>query len=167
MSSNLKVNSRSQKNFSVNRFSGFDGSRVQITTARDHRKEIDVSDKFFNSVNLNKQQAKDLVETLMGFINDTDNECFNSVALEVAEQEWKEDFTKIRPGSGRIVTREDGAGRTEQVVQKPTFSQLLVENQKSLSGSDLLYFTSRRTGTRWGSKFSDPVVINSLQPEVA
>ena len=59
MSSNLKVNKRSQKSFSVTRFSGFDGSRVQITTARDHRKEIDVSDKFFNSVNLNKQEAQD------------------------------------------------------------------------------------------------------------
>jgi len=163
MSSNLKVNKRSQKSFSVTRFSGFDGSRVQITTARDHRKEISVSDKFFDSVNLNREQAQDLVETLMGFINGTDNECFDSVPLEVAEQEWKNDFTKIRPGTGRIVKREDGA----VVIQKPTFSQLLVENQKSLSGSDLLYFTSRRTGTQWGSKFSDPVVINSLQPEVA
>ena len=44
MSSNLKVNKRSKKSFSVTRFSGFDGSRVQITTARDHRKEISVSD---------------------------------------------------------------------------------------------------------------------------
>ena len=163
MSSNLKVNKRSQKNFSVTRFSGFDGSRVQITTARDHRKDHDVSDKFFNSVNLNREQAQDLVETLMGFINGTDNECYDSIPLEVAEQEWKEDFTKIRPGSGRIVTRDNG----DVVVEKPTFSQLLVENQKSLSGSDLLYFTSRRMGTQWGSKFSDPVVINSLQPEVA
>ena len=163
MSSNLKVNKRSQKSFSVNRFSGFDGSRVSITTARDHRIDHDVSDKFFNSVNLNKQQAQDLVETLMGFINGTDNECYDSIPLEVAESEWKEDFTKIRPSTGRIVTRDNG----DVVVQKPTFSQLLVENQKQLSGSDLLYFTSRRMGTQWGSKFSDPVVINSLQPEVA
>ena len=110
MSSNLKVNKRSQKSFSVTRFSGFDGSRVQITTARDHKKR---------------------------------------------------DNTKIRPGSGRIVTKDDG----RVVVQKPTFSQLLVENQKQFSGSDLLYFNSRRMGTQWGSKFSDPVVINSLQPE--
>ena len=161
MSSNLKVNSRSQKSFSVNRFSGFDGSRVSITTARDHRIDHDVSDKFFNSVNLNKQQAQDLVETLMGFINGTDNECFDSVPLEVAEQEWKEDFTKIRPGSGRIVTRDNG----DVVVQKPTFSELLVENQKQLSGSDRIYFESRRTGTQWGSKFSEFVEINSLQPE--
>ena len=62
MSSNLKVNKRSQKSFSVTRFSGFDGSRVQITTARDHRKDHDVSDKFFDSVNLNVQEAKDLVD---------------------------------------------------------------------------------------------------------
>ena len=163
MSSNLKVNKRSQKSFSVTRFSGFDGSRVQITTARDHRKDHDVSDKFFNSVNLNREQAQDLVETLMGFINGTDNECYDSIPLEVAESEWKEDFTKIRPGTGRIVTRDNG----DVVVEKPTFSQLLVENQKQLSGSDLLYFTSRRMGTQWGSKFSEPVVINSLQPEVA
>ena len=90
MSSNLKVNKRSQKSFSVTRFSGFDGSRVQITTARDHRKEISVSDKFFDSVNLNVQEAKDLVETLMGFINGTDNECYDSVPLQVQENQWKE-----------------------------------------------------------------------------
>ena len=151
MSSNLKVNKRSQKSFSVTRFSGFDGSRVQITTARDHRKDFDVSDKFFNSVNLNKQEAQDLVETLMGFINDTDNECFDSVPLVEAEKQWMDDFNKVRPGTGRIVTKDDG----RVVVQKPTFSQLLVENQKSLSGSDLLYFNSRRMGTQWGSKFSE------------
>ena len=72
MSSNLKVNKRSQKSFSVTRFSGFDGSRVQITTARDHRKELDFTDKFFTNINLNKQEAQDLVETLMGFINNTE-----------------------------------------------------------------------------------------------
>ena len=140
MSSNLKVNKRSQKSFSVTRFSGFDGSRVQITTARDHRKDFDVSDKFFNSVNLNKQEAMDLVETLMGFINGTDNECYDSIPLEVAEQEWKEDFTKIRPGSGRIVTRDNG----DVVVEKPTFSKLLQENQEKLSQNDINYFDSRR-----------------------
>ena len=49
MSSNLKVNKRSQKSFSVTRFSGFDGARVQITTARDSRKELDFTDKFFSN----------------------------------------------------------------------------------------------------------------------
>ena len=156
MSSNLKVNKRSQKSFSVTRFSGFDGSRVQITTARDHRKDFDVSDKFFNSVNLNKQEAQDLVETLMGFINDTDNECFDSVPLQVAENQWKRDNNKTRPGTKEIVGYK--------IISRP-FSDVLVENQKRLSGSDLLYFNSRRMGTQWGSKFSDPVVINSLQPE--
>ena len=151
MSSNLKVNKRSQKSFSVTRFSGFDGSRVQITTARDHRKEIDVSDKFFNSVNLNKQEAQDLVETLMGFINNTDNECFDSVPLQVAENQWKRDNNKTRPGTKEIVAKDDG----RVVVQKPTFSELLVENQKRLSGNDHLYYDSRRTGTSWGSKFSE------------
>ena len=140
MSSNLKVNKRSQKSFSVTRFSGFDGSRVQITTARDNRKELDVSDKFFNSVNLNKQEAQDLVETFMGFINDTDNECFDSVPLQVAEKQWMDDFNKIRPGTGRIVKRDNG----DVVVEKPTFSKLLQENQKKLSENDINYFNSRR-----------------------
>ena len=140
MSSNLKVNKRSQKSFSVTRFSGFDGSRVQITTARDHRKEIDVSDKFFNSVNLNKQEAQDLVETLMGFINDTDNECFDSVPLVEAEKQWMDDFNKVRPGTGRIVTRDNG----DVVVERPSFTKLLQENQKKLSENDLNYFNSRR-----------------------
>ena len=151
MSSNLKVNKRSQKSFSVTRFSGFDGSRVQITTARDHRKEISVSDKFFDSVNLNKQEAMDLVETLMGFINGTDNECFDSVPLVEAEKQWMDDFNKIRPGTGRIVTKDDG----RVVVERPTFTKLLQENQKKLSGNDRLYFNSRRMGTMWGTKFSE------------
>ena len=140
MSSNLKVNKRSQKSFSVTRFSGFDGSRVQITTARDHRKEIAVSDKFFDSVNLNKQEAQDLVETLMGFINGTDNECFDSVPLVEAEKQWMDDFNKIRPGTGRIVKRDNG----DVVVEKPTFSKLLQENQEKLSQNDINYFDSRR-----------------------
>ena len=151
MSSNLKVNKRSQKSFSVTRFSGFDGSRVQITTARDNRKEIDVSDKFVNSVNLNKQEAQDLVETLMGFINNTDNECYDSVPLQVQENQWKRDNTKTRPNTSRIVTKDDG----RVVVEKPTFTTLLVENQKKLSGNDHLYFNSRRMGTMWGTKFSE------------
>jgi len=140
MSSNLKVNKRSKKSFSVTRFSGFDGSRVQITTARDHRKEISVSDKFFNSVNLNKQEAMDLVETLMGFINGTDNECFDSVALVEAKKQWMDDFNKVRPGTSRIVKRDNG----DVVVERPTFSKLLQENQKKLSQNDLNYFNSRR-----------------------
>ena len=117
-----------------------DGSRVQITTARDHRKDFDVSDKFFNSVNLNKQEAMDLVETLMGFINGTDNECFDSVPLVEAEKQWMDDFNKIRPGTGRIVKRDNG----DVVVEKPTFSKLLQENQEKLSQNDLNYFESRR-----------------------
>ena len=151
MSSNLKVNKRSQKSFSVTRFSGFDGSRVQITTARDSKKELDFTDKFFDSVNLNVQEAKDLVETLMGFINGTDNECFDSVPLQVAEKQWKNDFTKTRPNTSRIVTKDNG----DVVVQRPSFTTLLVENQKKLSGNDHLYFNSRRMGTQWGSKFSE------------
>ena len=140
MSSNLKVNKRSKKSFSVTRFSGFDGSRVQITTARDHRKEIDVSDKFFNSVNLNKQEAQDLVETLMGFINGTDNECFDTEPLQVAEEQWKDDFNKVRPGTARVVTRDNG----DVVVERPTFTKLLQENQEKVSQNDINFFNSRR-----------------------
>ena len=140
MSSNLKVNKRSKKSFSVTRFSGFDGSRVQITTARDHRKEISVSDQFFNSVNLNKQEAQDLVETLMGFINNTDNECFDTEPLQVAEEQWKNDFTKVRPGTARIVTRDNG----DVVVERPTFTKLLQENQEKVSHNDINFFNSRR-----------------------
>ena len=140
MSSNLKVNKRSKKSFSVTRFSGFDGSRVQITTARDHRKEIDVSDKFFNSVNLNKQEAQDLVETLMGFINGTDNECFDTEPLQVAEEQWRNDFNKVRPGTARIVTRDNG----DVVVERPTFTKLLQENQEKVSQNDINFFNSRR-----------------------
>ena len=140
MSSNLKVNKRSQKSFSVTRFSGFDGSRVQITTARDHRKDFDVSDKFFNSVNLNKQEAQDLVETLMGFINGTDNECFDSVPLVEAKKQWMDDFNKVRPGTGRIVTRDNG----DVVVERPTFTKLLQENQEKVSQNDINFFNSRR-----------------------
>ena len=140
MSSNLKVNKRSKKSFSVTRFSGFDGSRVQITTARDHRKEISVSDQFFNSVNLNKQEAQDLVETLMGFINNTDNECFDSVPLQVAEKQWMDDFNKVRPGTARIVTKDDG----RVVVERPTFNKLLQENQEKVSQNDRNFFNSRR-----------------------
>ena len=140
MSSNLKVNKRSQKSFSVTRFSGFDDSRVQITTARDHKKDFDVSDKFFNSVNLNKQEAMDLVETLMGFINGTDNECFDSVPLVEAEKQWMDDFNKVRPGTSRIVTKDDG----RVVVERPTFNKLLQENQEKVSHNDMNYFNSRR-----------------------
>ena len=151
MSSNLKVNKRSQKSFSVTRFSGFDGSRVQITTARDSGKELDFTDKFFSNINLNVQEAKDLVETLMGFINGTDNECFDSVPLEVAEKQWMDNYNKTRPNTSRIVTKDNG----DVVVQRPSFTTLLVENQKKLSGNDILYFNSRRMGTQWGSKFSE------------
>ena len=140
MSSNLKVNKRSKKSFSVTRFSGFDGSRVQITTARDHRKEIDFSDKFFNSVNLNKQEAQDLVETLMGFINGTDNECFDTEPLQVAEEQWRDDFNKVRPGTARVVTRDNG----DVVVERPTFTKLLQENQEKVSQNDINFFNSRR-----------------------
>jgi len=129
MSSNLKVNKRSQKSFSVTRFSGFDGSRVQITTARDHRKEISVSDKFFNSVNLSREEAIDLAQVLIQFGTGNEEECFDSVPLVEAEKQWMDDFNKVRPGTSRIVKRDNG----DVVVERPTFNKLLQENQKKFS----------------------------------
>jgi len=135
MSTNLKINKNARNTVGVTRFAGFDGSRVQITTARDNRKEFDVSDKFFNSINLNKKEALALIET------------FDSTALRVQEDEWKSDWNKVRPKTAKIV------GLT---VKRPTFSELLVDNQKQVSGRDMLFHDSRRMGTQWGSKFSDP-----------
>ena len=146
MSTDLKINKNARNTVGVTRFAGFDGSRVQITTARDNRKEFDVSDKFFNSINLNKKEALALIETLTGFVNDSDIETFDSTALRVQEDEWKSDWNKVRPKTAKIV------GLT---VKRPTFTKLLVENQKKLSGNDILYFNSRRMGTQWGSKFSE------------
>jgi len=151
MSSNLKVNKRSQKSFSVTRFSGFDGARVQITTARDSRKELDFTDKFFSNINLSRQEAIDLAQVLIQFGTGNEEECYDSVPLEVAEKHWMEDYTKTRPKTSRIVKKDDGA----VVVQRPSFTQLLVENQKQLSGNDKLYYDSRRTGTNFGNKFSE------------
>ena len=147
MSNYFKINKNASNKLGVTRFAGFDGSRVQITTARDCRKEFDVSDKFFNSINLNKKEALALIETLTGFVNDSDIETFDSTALRVQEDEWKSDWNKVRPKTAKIV------GLT---VKRPTFSELLVENQRQVSGSDRNFHDSRRTGTQWGSKFSDP-----------
>ena len=147
MSTDLKINKNARNTVGVTRFAGFDGSRVQITTARDCRKEFDVSDKFFNSINLNKKEALALIETLTGFVNDSDIETFDSTALRVQEDEWKSDWNKVRPKTAKIV------GLT---VKRPTFSELLKENQRQVSGSDINFFNSRRMGTQWGSKFSDP-----------
>ena len=140
MSSNLKVNKRSQKSFSVTRFSGFDGARVQITTARDNRKELDFTDKFFSNINLSREEAIDLAQVLIQFGAGAEEECFDSIPLEVAEKQWMDDFNKIKPGTGRIVKRDNG----DVVVEKPTFSKLLQENQEKLSHNDINYFESRR-----------------------
>ena len=140
MSSNLKVNKRSQKTFSVTRFSGFDGSRVQITTARDHRKELDFTDKFFSNINLSREEAIDLAQVLIQFGAGAEEECFDSIPLEVAEEQWKRDFTKVRPGTARIVTRDNG----DVVIERPTFTKLLEENQEKISHNDINFFNSRR-----------------------
>tara|TARA_R110002020_G_scaffold108654_2_gene251735 strand:- start:410 stop:859 length:450 start_codon:yes stop_codon:yes gene_type:complete len=149
MSTNLKINKNAKNTVGVTRFSGFDGSRVQITTARDNRKEFDVSDKFFNSINLNKKEALALIETLTGFVNDSDIETFDSTALRVQKDEWKSDWNKVRPKTAKI----DGL-----TVKTPTFSELLVENQRQVSGSDFNFHDSRRMGTMWGSKFSEDLI---------
>ena len=129
MSSNLKVNKRSQKSFSVTRFSGFDGARVQITTARDSRKELDFTDKFFSNINLSRQEAIDLAQVLIQFGTGNEEECFDSVPLVEAEKQWMDDFNKVRPGTSRIVKRDNG----DVVVERPTFTKLLQENQEKFS----------------------------------
>ena len=129
MSSNLKVNKRSQKSFSVTRFSGFDGSRVQITTARDHRKELDFTDKFFSNINLSREEAIDLAQVLIQFGTGNEEECYDSIALVEAEKQWMDDFNKVRPGTSRIVKRDNG----DVVVERPTLTKLLQENQKKFS----------------------------------
>ena len=147
MSTDLKINKNARNTVGVTRFAGFDGSRVQITTARDFNEAQTTADNFFNAINLNKKEALALIETLTGFVNDSDIETFDSTALRVQKDEWKSDWTKVRPKTAKIV------GLT---VKRPTFSELLVENQQQVSGSDSNFHDSRRTGTQWGSKFSDP-----------
>jgi len=88
---------------------------------------------------------------LIQFGTGNEEECYDSVPLEVAEKHWMEDYNKTRPNTSRIVTKDNG----DVVVQRPSFTTLLVENQKKLSGNDHLYFNSRRMGTMWGTKFSE------------
>ena len=148
------------KSFSVTRFSGFDGARVQITTARDSKKELDFTDKLFTAINLSRQEAIDLAQVLIQFGTGNEEETFDSVPLQVAEKQWKRDYTKTRPNTARTVKRDNG----DVVVQRPSFTQLLVENQKKLSGNDKLYYDSRRTGTVFGTKFSEASnELNSLR----
>ena len=71
----------------------------------------------------------------MGFINNSDNECFDTEPLQVAEEQWKRDFTKVRPGTAKIV------GHT---ITRPTFSEVLIENQEKVSKNDINFFNSRR-----------------------
>ena len=149
MSTNLKINKNARNTVGVTRFAGFDGSRVQITTARDFKEEQTTADKFFNSINLNKKEALALIETLTGFVNDSDIETFDSTALRVQKDEWKSDFNKVRPKTAKI----DGL-----TVKTPTFSELLIENQRQVSGSDRNFHDSRRMGTQWGSKFSEDLI---------
>ena len=76
----------------------------------------------------------------MGFINGTDNECFDTEPLQVAEEQWRDDFNKVRPGTARVVTRDNG----DVVVERPTFTKLLQENQEKVSQNDINFFNSRR-----------------------
>jgi hypothetical protein len=142
MSTNLRVNERSKKSFSVTRYSGFDGVRVQVTTARDSKEELDFTDKFFNTVNLNRNEAIDLAHALIAFASGDEQETFDTVPLQVQKNQWKRDNNKVRPGTNKNFTPR-------------SFSKVLVENQQQLSGNDKLYYDSRRTGTQFGTKFSE------------
>ena len=61
------------------------GACVQVTTARDWRKEGDhtAADKFFNHVTLSKSEAVALAQDLLDFAGDTADEEFDSPVLEV------------------------------------------------------------------------------------
>ena len=142
MSTNLRVNERSKKSFSVTRYSGFDGVRVQVTTARDSKEKLDFTDKFFTAINLNRNEAIDLAHALIAFASGDEQETFDTVPLQVQKNQWKRDNNKVRPGTNKNFTPR-------------SFSKVLVENQQQLSGNDKLYYDSRRTGTQFGTKFSE------------
>ena len=55
--------------------------------------------------------------------------------------QWmRDDFNKVRPGTARVVTRDNG----DVVVERPTFTKLLQENQEKVSQNDINFFNSRR-----------------------
>ena len=85
MSTELK--SRNRGKVSLTRFWGGDprGACVQVTTARDWRKEGDLSasDKFFNHVTLSKSEAVALAQDLLDFAGDTAEQEFDDPVLEV------------------------------------------------------------------------------------
>ena len=85
MSTDLK--SRNRGKVSLTRFWGGEnrGACVQVTTARDWRKEGDhtAADKFFNHVTLSKSEAVALAQDLLDFAGDTAEQEFDSPVLEV------------------------------------------------------------------------------------
>ena len=84
---------------------------------------------FFSNINLSRQEAIDLAQVLIQFGTGNEEECFDSVPLVQAEKQWMDDFNKVRPGTARIVKRDNG----DVVVERPTFTKLLQENQKKFS----------------------------------
>ena len=82
MSTDLK--SRNHNTVGLTRFWGGEnrGACVQVTTARDWRKEGDhtAADKFFNHVTLSKSEAVALAQDLLDFAGDTADEEFDSLA---------------------------------------------------------------------------------------
>ena len=85
MSTDLK--SRNHNTVGLTRFWGGEnrGACVQVTTARDWRKEgaHTAADKFFNHVTLSKSEAVALAQDLLDFAGDTADEEFDSPVLEV------------------------------------------------------------------------------------
>ena len=83
MSTDLK--SRNRGTVGLTRFWGGEnrGACVQVTTARDWRKEGDRSaaDKFFNHVTLSKSEAVALAQDLLDFAGDTAVEGFDQPVL--------------------------------------------------------------------------------------
>ena len=56
MSTDIK--SSNEKTISLTTYCGFDGRRIQITMARDFRKETLPTDKFFDHLTLSKKQPR-------------------------------------------------------------------------------------------------------------
>ena len=81
------LKSRNHNTVGLTRFWGGEnrGACVQVTTARDWRKEGDhtAADKFFNHVTLSKSEAVALAQDLLDFAGDTAEEEFDDAVLEV------------------------------------------------------------------------------------
>ena len=90
MSTDIK--SSNEKTISLTTYCGFNGRRVQITMARDFRKETLPTDKFFDHITLSKKQASLLAKDLLEFVNGTEEPVYGRAALITSEEEYKQNI---------------------------------------------------------------------------